>query len=195
MKPFNDIESIWKQQKENSVPDVALIITKAKKEQKIIVNKIIFQVLSLLVTVPVILWVLVANPFQKSTTFIGVAIVLFDIIGFSILRLYQMYQMKKIHFTAAPKQVLDQLEHYFVFQQLLSTKIMFVYFLLLNLGLGLYFIEVMALMPIFAVVISLSVYIGWLLFAYFVIGKKQKRKENERIQVLLENAKALDQMS
>lgn len=195
MKPFNDIESIWKQQKENSVPDVAHIITKAKKEQKIIVNKIIFQVLSLLVTVPVIIWVLVANPFQKSTTFIGVAIVLFDIIGFSILRLYQMNQMRKINFTATPKLVLEQLEKYFVFQQLLSTKIMFVYFLLLNLGLGLYFIEVMTPMPLVAIVISLSVYVGWLLFAYFVIGKKQKRKENERIQVLIENAKALDQVS
>lgn len=105
-----------------------------------------------------------------------------------------MNQIRKINFTATPKLILEQLEKYFVFQQLLSTKIMLVYFLLLNLGLGLYFIEVMTPMLLFAIVISFSVYVGGLLFAYFVMGKKQKRKENAGIQALIENAKALDQV-
>lgn len=192
MKPFNDIENIWKQQKEKTVPNVTLIIEKAEKQKKVIVNKISIQVLFILITVPVLIWVVVANPFQKTTTFLGIAILLFDIIGFSFLRLYQMKQLIKINFTAVPKQVLEQLEKYLVFQQLLSTKIMFVYFILLILGLGLYFIEVMTPMPVVGIVISLTVCLGWLLFAYFVIGKKEKIKERARIQNLIDNAKALD---
>lgn len=67
-----------------------------------------------------------------------------------------------------------------------------IYFLLLNLGLGLYFIEVMAPMPTYAVVLSLSVYVIWLLITYFVIGKKQKQKEFNRIDVLIKKMKEIE---
>lgn len=192
MKAFNDIETIWKQQKEVVVPEVTVIIEKANKEKKTISKKIILQVILLLITVPVVIWVLVLNPFKETTTFLGIAILLFDIIGFSILRLYQVKWLAKIDFTETPKIVLDQLEKYYSFQKLISSKIMLLYFLLLNLGLGLYFIEVMSPMPTYAVVLSLTVYVAWIVFAYFVIGKKQKKKEFDRIDNIIKNIKEIE---
>lgn len=193
MKQFNDIEAIWKQQKEAVVPDANVILDKANKEKKVLSKKIILQVILLLITVPVIIWVLVTNPFQESTTFLGVAIVLLDIIGFSILRLYQVNWLAKIDFTAIPKSVVDQLEKYYGFQKVMSSKIIMGYFLLLNLGLGLYFIEVMAPMPTFAIVLSLTVYVAWIAFSYFVLGKKQKEKEFDRINNLIKKMKAIEE--
>lgn len=193
MKQFNAIEAIWKQQKEAVVPDATVIIDKANKEKKVLSKKIILQVILLLITVPVIIWVLVTNPFQESTTFLGVAIVLIDIIGFSILRLYQVNWLTKIDFTAIPKTVVDQLEKYYSFQKVMSSKIITGYFLLLNLGLGLYFIEVMAPMPTYAIVLSLTVYVAWIAFSYFVLGKKQKEKEFERINNLIKKMKAIEE--
>lgn len=193
MKQFNDIEAIWKQQKEAVVPEATVIIDRANKEKKVLSKKIILQVILLLVTVPIIIWVLVANPFQESTTFLGVAIVLIDIIGFSILRLYQVKWLAKIDFTATPKTVVDHLEKYYSFQKVMSSKIIMGYFLLLNLGLGLYFIEVMAPMPTFAIVLSLTVYVAWIAFAYFVLGKKQKKKEFDRINNLIKKMKAIEE--
>lgn len=192
MKQFNDIEAIWKQQKISTVPDVTAIIEKGNKEKKTLSKKISLQVILLLITVPVVIWVLVTNPFQKTTTFLGIAIVLLAVIGFSIIRLYQVNWLRKIDFTQTPNFVLQQLEKYYSFQKLISSKIMGIYFLLLNLGLGLYFIEVMAPMPTYAVVLSLSVYVIWLLIAYFVIGKKQKQKEFNRIDVLIKKMKEIE---
>lgn len=193
MKQFNDIEAIWKQQKQAVVPDANVIIDKANKEKKVLSKKIILQVILLLITVPVIIWVLVTNPFQESTTFLGVAIVLIDIIGFSILRLYQVNWLAKIDFTAIPKTVVEQLEKYYGFQKVMSSKIIIAYFLLLNLGLGLYFIEVMAPMPTFAIILSLTVYVAWIAFSYFVLGKKQKEKEFDRINNLIKKMKAIEE--
>lgn len=192
MKQFNDIEAIWKQQKISTVPDVTAIIEKGNKEKKTLSKKISLQVILLLITVPVVIWVLVTNPFQKTTTFLGIAIVLLAVIGFSIIRLYQVNWLRKIDFTQTPNFVLQQLEKYYSFQKIISSKIMGIYFLLLNLGLGLYFIEVMAPMPTYAVVLSLSVYVIWLLIAYFVIGKKQKQKEFNRIDVLIKKMKEIE---
>lgn len=193
MKKFNDIETIWKQQKEQVVPELTTIINKANKERKIILKKIIVQVILLLFTVPVVIWVLMTNPFQEMTTFLGIAVILFDIIGFSIMRLYQVNLLTKIDFTQTPNMVLHELEKYYNLQKIISSKVMVAYFLLMNLGLGLYFIEVMSPMSPFAIGLSLSVYILWMLFAYFVIGKKQRKKEFDRIDTLIEKVKEIEE--
>lgn len=192
MKTFNEIEALWKQQKEVVVPDSTIIIEKANKDRKTMTKKIMLQVILLLVTVPVILWVLLANPFKETTTFLGIAIVLFDIIGFSVLRLYQVNKLAKIDFTATPKIVLSQLEKYYNFNKLLSSKIMIGYFLLLNIGLGLYFVEVMSPLPTYVIILSLTIYVAWIVFAYFVIGKKQKKKEFERIDNLITKMQTIE---
>ncbi len=193
MKKFNDIETIWKQQKEQVVPEVTTIINKANKEKKTILKKIIVQVILLLFTVPVVIWVLMTNPFQEMTTFLGIAVILFDVIGFSIMRLYQVNLLTKIDFTQTPNMVLHELEKYYNLQKIISSKVMVAYFLLMNLGLGLYFIEVMSPMSPFAIGLSLSVYILWMLFAYFVIGKKQRKKEFDRIDALIEKVKEIEE--
>jgi len=193
MKKFNDIETIWKQQKEQVVPEVTTIINKANKEKKTILKKIIVQVILLLFTVPVVIWVLMTNPFQETTTFLGIAVILFDIIGFSIMRLYQVNLLTKIDFTQTPNMVLHELEKYYNLQKMISSKVMVAYFLLMNLGLGLYFLEVMSPMSPFAIGLSLSVYILWMLFAYFVIGKKQRKKEFDRIDALIEKVKEIEE--
>jgi hypothetical protein len=192
MKAFNDIETIWKQQKEKVVPDVTVIIEKANQEKKAMAKKIILQVILLLITVPVVVWVLATNPFKERTTFLGVAMLLIDIIGFAGLRLYQVRWLSKIDFTEAPKLVLEQLEKYYSFEKVVNSKIMAAYFILLNVGLGLYFIEVMKPMPTYAIILSLSVYVGWIAFAFFVIGKKQKAKEYNRIDQLINKMKTIE---
>lgn len=192
MKAFNDIENIWKQQKEAVVPEVTVIIEKVNQEKKSIAKKIIIQVILLLITVPIIIWVLVANPFKETSTFVGIVIVLFDLIGFAVLRIYQVNKLAKINFTETPKTVLHQLGTYYDFHKFLSSKIITCYFLLLNLGLGLYFIEVMRPMPTYAIILSFTVYTGWIAFAYFVIGKKQKIKEFEIIDILIKKMKTIE---
>jgi len=40
--------------------------------------------------------------------------------------------------------------------------------------------------------IVLSLYMGWMLFAYFYMGKKQKQKEYDRIQKMLNTIKQME---
>ncbi|KGO97038.1 hypothetical protein [Flavobacterium enshiense] len=192
MKDFNELQDLWKQQKQNPLPDVSQIITKAKKEQRSFANKIFTQLGILLVTLLALGWIVSAITFKMTTTYIGIALIFTCVFGFTVIRLYQALSLKQIDVTAAPSETLIKLEKFYKFQQLVGTKIMAAYFLLMNLAFGFYFIEIMAPMSALLKIIILSVYVGWMLFAYFYLGKKQKAREYARTQQIIDSIKEME---
>ncbi len=192
MKDFDNIMDVWKQQKEVKIPDAVAIIQKAKKEQNSFTNKIILQATILLLTIVALVWVGTAINFKMITTYIGLGLMCLCVLGFSIIRLYQMFKIKKIDFTQNPSLTLIELEKTYTFQQFVSNKVGLMYFILLNLAFVFYFIEVMQPMSLQLKLIVLTVYTSWMLFAYFYLGKKQKKKENERIQKMIDSIKEME---
>ena len=192
MKEFDNLKEIWNQQKESSVPDVSQIISKAKKEKQTMGNKMILQIGILLSTIVALIWVTSSIDFKMITTFIGIGLMLFTIFAFSLIRLYQLYKLKKIDLTQSPKKVLIQLEQFYTFLKLVSTKGALTYFILLNLAFVFYFIEVMAPMSTLMKVIVLTLYTAWMLFAYFILGKKQKQKEYDKIEAIINSIKKVE---
>ena len=192
MKEFDNLKEIWNQQKETVVPDVSQIISKAKKEKQTMGNKMILQIGILLSTIVALIWVTSSIDFKMITTFIGIGLMLFTIFAFSLIRLYQLYKLKKIDLTQSPKKVLIQLEQFYTFLKLVSTKGALTYFILLNLAFVFYFIEVMDPMSTLMKVIVLTLYTGWMLFAYFILGKKQKQKEYDKIEAIINSIKKVE---
>ncbi len=192
MKDFDNIMDVWKQQKEVKIPDAVVIIEKAKKEQNTFTSKIILQVTILLFTIVAIVWVGAAINFKMITSYIGLGLMCLCVFGFSVIRLYQLLQIKKIDFTQKPSSTLIELEKTYTFQQFVSNKVSLMYFILLNLAFVFYFIEVMQPMSFQLKSIVLTAYISWMLFAYFYLGKKQKKKENERIQKMIDSIKEME---
>lgn len=193
MKKFNTLQEIWKQQKQTTLPDVSLIITKAKKEKASYTNKVLVQVATLVLVLPVLIWTGTAINFKMTSTYIGLGLMFVCITGFSIVRLFQMKTLRKIDFTQNPTVSLNQLEKYYAFQQIVSTKISLAYFIILNIAFGFYFIEVMQPMSTMLKSIVLILYIGWMLIAYLYIGKKQKQKEYGRIQKMIDAIKQIEE--
>lgn len=192
MKEFDNLKEIWNQQKESSVPDVSQIISKAKKEKQKMGNKIIIQVAVLLLTVVAISYVGAIIDFKMISSYIGLGIMLATIILFSCIRLYQVFKLKKIDLTESPKKVLLQLEKFYAFQQFVSTKCAIAYFVMLNLAFVFYFIEVLKPMSTLMKTIVLIVFTGWMLFAYFILGKKEKQKEFEKTQNIINSIKKVE---
>jgi hypothetical protein len=192
MKDFDNLKDLWKQQEETKLPDVSEVLKKIKKEKLVYTNKILFQVTILIGTMITLVWIGSSIDFKKTTTYIGLGLMLLCIAGFSIVRLYQMISLKKIDLTQKPSETLSKLEHYFAFQQIVSTKISLAYFIVLNIAFVFYFIEVMHPMSFQLKTICLTTYIAWMLFAYFYLGKKQKKKENDRIQKIIDSIKEME---
>lgn len=192
MKDFNELQNLWNQQESKPLPDVSQIINKAKKEQRSFANKIFGQAAILLATLLALGWIVSAISFKMITTYIGIALIFVCIFGFTVIRLYQALHLKEIDVTATPSETLIKLEKFYKFQQLVGTKIMAAYFLLMNLAFGFYFIETMAPMSTLLKIIILTVYVAWMLFAYFYLGKKQKAKEYARTQQIIDSIKEME---
>lgn len=192
MKDFNDIQNLWKQQETKPLPDVTQIIANAKKDKQIFTNKIIPQTIILALTLPCLLWIGSIIDFKKTSSYIGLTLMFCCVFVFSAIRLYQIIRLKKMDVTEEPQVNLKKLEQYYSFQKLVSTKITAAYFIVMNIAFGLYFIEVMAPMSTLLKTIVLIVYVAWMLFAFFYLGKKQKAKEYARIQRLIDTIKEME---
>lgn len=192
MKDFNDIQNLWKQQETKPLPDVTQIIAKAKKDKQHYTNKIILQTTILAFTLPCLVWIGSIIDFQKTTSYIALALMFCCIFIFSAIRLYQIIRLKKMDVTEEPQVNLQKLEQYYSFQKLVSTKITAAYFIVMNIAFGLYFIEVMAPMSVLLKTIVLIVYVAWMLLAFFYLSKKQKAKEYARIQRLIDTIKEME---
>ncbi|RXR17218.1 hypothetical protein EQG63_10520 [Flavobacterium amnicola] len=192
MKEFNNLQEIWKQQQQTTLPDVSQIITKAKKDRTQYSNKVFFQIATLVLVLPVLFWVGSTINFKMSTTYIGLLLMALCVTAFSLVRLSQMITLRKIDLTQKPSLTLNQLEKYYAFQQIVSTKISLAYFIVLNIAFVFYFIEVMQPMSTGLKAFVLFLYVGWMLFAYFYLGKKQKQKEYDRIQEMIDAIKQME---
>ncbi|MGX7667948.1 hypothetical protein [Flavobacterium pedocola] len=193
MKDFDKLQDLWKQQKPSTLPDVSLIIAKAKKEKQQFANKMLFQILTLIASLVGVAWVVSAVDFKMITTFIGIALMFLCVFGFTLIRIYQMIWLKRINVTDSPSKNITVLEKFYKFQQFVGTKVALAYFLLLNLAFAFYFIEVIAPMSALAKTITLVAYSGWMLFAYFYLGKKQKAKEYARTQSIIDALKEMEE--
>ena len=192
MKEFDNLKAIWDQQNQLVIPNVSHIIQKAKRAKKAIKNKIIIQVIALLLAMINVIVVLCVINFKMATTFIGIAITLFTIFAYSAVRIYQVKQLNNINLTQSPQTVLQQLNVYCTFDKILRTKGMLLYFILLNFGMALYFIEVLKPMSLNFKILSLLIYLSWMLIAYFVIGKKQLKKDEEKMNFLINSIQNLE---
>lgn len=189
---FEVFQNLWKQQATNAIPDANRIVDKAKTTRSKMTRQILLQVLSLVASSAVIVWVYLAIDFKVITTFIGISCLVATILIYCGIRLYQGYQLQKIDFLATPNEVLPALENYYKFQQTVMTKYTVLYFILINVGMLLYFIEVIAPMVLWGKILVFVVYFSWMFYAYFVLGKKQKQKENAKIADMIQAIKEIE---
>lgn len=192
MKDFNDLQNLWNEQKPVDLPAVNSIIETAKKTQQSINSKIRNQVILLLLVVIFMLLLLQLIPFKEATTFIAIGMMSLAIMLFSVLRIIQIVKLKKIDLTENPRFLLVDLEKYYKFQQKVNTTYTTYYFAMMNLAFGLYFIEVLKPITLLYKIVIITIYLLWILFAYFYLGKKHKLKEHSKTQYIIDAIKGLE---
>jgi hypothetical protein len=107
--------------------------------------------------------------------------------------LYFTYlKIKRIDDSAVPGEHLRQWENYYAFRKKLIRINMPVYFISLNAAMGLYLYEVLLGRPMLNVIIFLLLYAGWMLFAIFYLGRKTQRKEELRLQGILDDLRSIE---
>ena len=190
MQDFDSLKEMWK--KPAATSDVAagtFNISKASVSAKktLMKHQKIGAIVLIFTGILIALMAAFGNfQFKHFYTYGAMILITLICFGQAAILYYTYNKIKQIDDAAPPPQHLKQWEDYYSFRQRQITVNTPLYFIFLNLAMGLYLWEVLSGRPIVNVTIFLVTYTAWMLFAIFYLGKKNVRKERQKLQTIMD---------
>ena len=102
-----------------------------------------------------------------------------------------LQKIKRIDDTVEPVAHLQQWEAYYDLRKKQNRWNMPVYYLLLNIAMAIYMVEIFTDRPVVNVLLFIGVYVACMLFAYFYLSRKNIKKEDKRLQTIINELKLI----
>ena len=188
MQDFDELKNMWQKptQTENSAATTS--ISKTKKTLKMKLQKQQLRGAVMLVLTAVLIAAMAffgGFNFNHWYTYAGMGLICVVCLAQAAL-MYSLYKkINNIDETVAPAAHLQQWEAYYDLRKKQNKWNMPLYYILLNIAMGIYLIEIFTGRPIINVTIFIVVYAAWMLFAYFYLGKRNIRKEEARLNNII----------
>ncbi len=186
MSEINFIE-IWQNQKIDF--NAEEIIHKAKTENKKIQNKIILQSIILFTTAIYIILVIYYFQPKMLTTKIGAILTILAII-IQLIANKNLFS-KKNNFENSNSEFLNNLIIFKKKQEIMHTKILSIYYILLTIGILIYMIEYALRMKILWVISIYGLTILWFAICWFYFRPIQIKKQNQKLNLIIEKLQNL----
>ena len=107
--------------------------------------------------------------------------------------MYATYKkIKNIDDTVEPAAHLHQWEAYYDLRKKQNRWNMPVYYVLLNVAMAIYMIEIFTGKPVLNGVVFIAIYAAWMMFAYFYLGRRNLRREDNRLQTIINDLKGIE---
>lgn len=186
-----DFKSLWSREK-TSAPDVSEIFAKAKRlnscsRRKIWMGNI---VLSLTIIVLTIIW-LHLHP-RLITTKIGLTLMIGAMVIFIITANQLSPLLTKADLETDTNSFLLQMIRIKHKQEFMSKTITTIYFLMLAIGLGLYFIEYISRGNLFFQLCVYGITLTFLAINWFYINARSIRKQRKAMNEIIERLEAVN---
>lgn len=196
MQDFDALKEIWNQPSADGLKlDKEFTFSKdsATAKTKLLKEQLVGGIVLVLTSIGIGLMALFFNfNFKHFYTYLAMILLVIICLAQAAILFYTYFKLKQIDDTATPPQHLEQWEAYYAFRQKQVKIYMPAYFVALNLAMGLYLFEILSGRPILNVIIFLSVYAGWMIYAIFFLGRKKVKQENKRLQGIIDELKAIE---
>ena len=195
MQDFDSLKDMWQKPSGEPKSPAILTINKPSKTLKMkLQRQQLHGALVLVLTAILIASMAIFGGFNFSHWYTYGGMVLICLVclvqaGF----MYSLYKkIGNIQETAAPAAHLQQWEAYYHLRKKQTKWNMPLYYILLNIAMGMYLVEIFTGRPVINVSIFIAVYVAWMLFAYFYLGKKSMRKEEKRLSGIVHDLKEIE---
>ncbi|RYF91183.1 MAG: hypothetical protein EOO03_01995 [Chitinophagaceae bacterium] len=195
MKDFDSLKNMW-QAPTQDVPTPALnnIYKQSKTLKMKLQRQQLFGAVTLAFTAIVIAVMAIWGNFNFKHWYTYAAMAMLSAICLAqaafMISLY--VKISRINETETPAAHLQQWEAYYELRKQQNKWNMPLYYLLLNAAMGVYLVEVFAGRPVLNVAIFIAVYLAWILFAYFYLGKRTMQKEDTRLRTMVQDLKEIE---
>jgi membrane protein YdbS with pleckstrin-like domain len=192
MRDFEALKNIWCNQV--VLPKVSHddVLKKVGETKKAYANKLLLEVLTMGIAIAllIILWLFL--PARMWTTHAATIIMIVSCLYYLV---YQIRDFTKINSTNSliekPEEYISYLKNYKQSRYNLNTKKYKVYALSLGIAFMLYFVEIAFTASVVITIIGAVATAAWFAFCYFVLMRNYIRKEESKIQNMIENLERL----
>jgi hypothetical protein len=195
MQDFDSLKNIWQKPASAEISPTPTTIGKTSKTLKMKLQKQqLGGAVMLILTAILIAAMAIFGGFNFTHwyTYGGMALMCMVCLAQAGL-MYSLYKkITNINETVAPSDHLQQWEAYYDLRKKQNKWNMPLYYILLNIAMGIYLVEIFTGRPLLNVSIFIAVYISWMLFAYFYLGKRNMRKEDERLNSIVNDLKGIE---
>ncbi len=183
-----DINNIWKSQAVPQ-PDIQALIEKVRVFKARKVRKFWITNLMLLSTSFIIIaigfWV---KP-QLITTWIGIGLAVMAMLVFLLAYNRLLPAYKSINSQIDNQLYINKLLHIKQKEMFMSKHMMYIYFVLLSCGIGLYMLEYVKMMSFSSGILIYGITFGWFGFNLFFLHPKAVKKQQAEINEIIEKIK------
>ncbi|GAB3891126.1 hypothetical protein [Spirosoma agri] len=194
MDDFENLKRVWQQQTIRPADFTSAELKKTNDgHQRKLERTQLMSAIALLLTPVGIIWIgfFSGITFQSSLTYGAVILIALIPAVQGIINLSTYNWLRRIDITAPIAEHLSQWQRYYAFRKRMIRFNGPIYFLLLNGAFALYFIEILGYFSWLGRVVVLIPYVAWMLYAYFVLGKRNLQKETERLEAIIGNLQTL----
>jgi hypothetical protein len=195
MQDFDSLKNMWQQSsaEDNTPPTLGISKTSTSEKMKMQKQQLGGAIMLLLTALLVGALAIFGDlNFTRWYTYGGMALISLVCICQAIFMFSIYKKIKDIDATSTPALHLQQWENYYGMRQKQNKWNMPLYYLLLNIAMGMYVLEIFTGRPLINVIIFIGVYAAWMLFAYFYLGKRNVKKESTRLNGIINELKAIE---
>lgn len=179
---FNDL---WKKQTV-SQPDMQDLLSRLSKFKKASLRSLWMTNSMLFATSAFIIFIWIYYQPQFISTKIGIVLTILAMVIYLFVSNKLFSNYKDIDATQTNQEYLQKLILIQKKQQFLQTNMMSLYFLLLTTGICLYMYEYASRMSVLGASLTYGITLLWILFNWFYIRPKQIKKQQSKINGLIE---------
>lgn len=180
-----DFKDLWKKQSV-SQPDLTDFLARLSKFKKAALRSLWMINILLSVTSVFIVFIWIYYQPQFVSTKIGIVLTILAMVVYVFVYNKLMSDYKNIDAAQANQEYLQKLISIKKKQQFLQTKMMSFYFIVLTVGICLYMYEYASRMSALGASLTYGITLLWMLFNWFYIRPKQIKKQQEKINTLIE---------
>jgi len=191
MKNFEELSSLWiAQPKAEQVP-VDTLLKQVKKSTSALNRKLLWSIVLMAATFVFMIVLFLFFLFNSWLTYAGIFITMSTILIYAIM-MFRDYRLVASHDPTTEVNVyLENLKIYKTSRTLVNGKMYYVYSILLTLGMGLYFVEVLKPVSLMFKIIACTISFGWILFVTFYWRKRIIKTEQEKISEIIDRLERL----
>lgn len=180
-----DFKDLWKKQSVNQ-PDITDLLSRVAKFKKASLRSLWISNILLFATSVFILFIWMYYQPQFISTKIGIVVTILAMVIYMFSHNKLLVKYKEIDSTQTNQEYLQKLILIKRKQQFLQTKMMTFYFVFLTIGICLYMYEYASRMSVLGASLTYGITLLWMLFNWFFLRPKQIKKQQEKINSLIE---------